>query len=117
MRTIALIAGVLSAGLVAASPGAGQELRYWGKQAGTASGRIEMGHGAYYEIGPGTEIPGWGRVKEVSESHLVVERVLTESQKSQLREQGAMVYDVLHIHIPNEDLRRPPPASIPRPRH
>src|SRR5258706_6422613 len=80
MRTIALIVGVLGAGPVASAPGDAQEFRYWGKQADTATGWIEIGR-ASYEIRPGTEIPGWGRVREVAESHLVGERVLTESEK------------------------------------
>ncbi len=115
MRTIALIAGVVAAWLISASPGGAQQLRYWGKQPGAATGSIELGHGQYYEVGAGTEIRGWGQVKEVGDAHLVVKQRLPEAEKDRLREQGWMPYDVLEIHIPREDLRFPSRVGPRRP--
>lgn len=112
MKTAALIAGALTMGLVSASPGEAQQLRYWGKQQPeAATGWIELGHQQYYEIGAGTEIPAWGRVKEIGGDRLVVEQVRTEAEKLRLQEQGALVDDVLEIHILREDLRHPQGGS------
>ena len=116
MTRIALLAGILAAALVV-SPGHAQPpLRYWGTQAGTATGLVELRHGEYYEVEPGMEIPGWGRVKDVSDSHLVVEQVRTEAEKRQLRARDAMAYDVLEIHVPRHDLRNPGWDGLHRPR-
>ncbi|SRR6266446_4437659 len=116
MRTVALIAGVLAAGLVAASSLHAQPLRYWGKQPGAATGFIELGDREYYAVEAGTEIPAWGRVKQVDEFHLVVEQVRSESEKGQLRQRGAMVYDVLEIHILRQDLHHLQGESLRAPR-
>ncbi len=115
MRTIALIAGVLAGALLAAPSVEAQPLRYWGKQPGAGTGWIDLGPRGYHEIEPGTEIPGWGRVKEVTNSRLVVEQMRTEAEKLSLRERGLLVYDVLEIHVLREDLRHLQPVSLPRP--
>ena len=47
----------------------------------------------------------WGRVMEVTDQHLVVEQTLTDDQKRHMREQGALPYDSLEIHVPREDPR------------
>ncbi len=116
MKTIMLIAAVLAAAFATGSPGRADQLRYWGKPPEAANGWIELGHRQYYEIGAGTDIPAWGRVKEVGDDLLVVEQVPTESEKRGLQEQGAVVYDVLEIHIPREDLRHPRWGSTHGPR-
>ena len=117
MKRIALIAGVLAAVLVFASAGDAQPpLSYLGKQAASATGLIELGLGAYYEVEPGTEIPTWGRVKEVNDAHLVLEQVRAEAEKLQMRQLNAMVYDVLEIHILRHDLRHPASNRLPGPR-
>ena len=113
MKAIMLISGALVAGLVSVSSGEVEQLRYWGKHPGATTGLIERGRGEYFVIEVGTEIPSWGLVKEVGDSDLVVEQVLTEAQKHRLRERGAMPYDVLQVHIPREDLRHP--QSLPHP--
>src|SRR6266571_2325212 len=99
MKSIALMAGVLAAGLVSATSLEAQPLRYWGKQPDAAVAVIELGDQEYYQVQPGTEIPRWGRVKDVSESRLVVQQARTEAEKRRLRERGLLVYDVLEIHI------------------
>ena len=117
MKSIMRIAGVLAAALIFASPGDAQPpLRYWGRQAASATGLIELGHGEYYEVGPGMEIPAWGRVKEVSESYLVVEQVRVEGEQRQMRELNAMAYDVLEIHVLRHDLRHPGRDGLPHSR-
>ena len=113
---MALIPGVLAAGLAFASPGDTEQLRYWGKQPAVPRGWIELGHRQYYEIDAGTEIPAWGRVKEVADDRLVVEQARTEAEKLRLQEQGALVYDVLEIHVLHEDLRHPRSGGLRGPR-
>ena len=107
MKIVALITPILAAVLAFASRGDAEPLRYWGKPPEAAIGWIELGHGQYYEIGTGTDIPGWGRVKQVGVDRLVVEQVRTETEKRRLHERGALVTDVLEIHILREDLRQP----------
>lgn len=105
MRAITLITQVLAAGLAFASSADARELRYWGKQDAIATtGVIELGVGEYYEVGVGTEIPKWGRVTDLDGDHLVVVQVRTEAERRELRERGVLVYDVLEIHIPRQDL-------------
>ena len=107
MRTILMVAAAVAASGLAPVPSGGTEqLRYWGKEPGATAGVIELGPEHYYTVVAGTEIPSWGRVKEVGESSLELEQVLTENQKSDLRARGALVHDVFHIRIPREDLHR-----------
>jgi len=113
MRAIMMIAvAAVTPGLAPASSGATEQLRYWGKEPGATAGVIELGHEQYYTVVAGTQIPSWGRVKEVGDSSLTLERIVTETQKSDLRERGALVHDVFHIQIPREDLQQiyPPGA-------
>jgi hypothetical protein len=113
MRAI-LMGTALAASLLLASPGDAQDLRYWGQRPETATAVIELGPRHYYEIVAGTEIPAWGRVKEVRDDRLVVEQERTETDKEALRQQGLLDYDVLEIHIPREDLRHPEATASPR---
>ena len=64
--------------------------------------------GQEYEVSVGTVIPGWGTVKQITDRHLIVQRVLSEEEKEELARQGAAVYDVLEIRIPHSDLRLVP---------
>lgn len=107
MKRCTLILALVAVAVLAASALYAQPLRYWGKTPGGQTGWIEMPQGQYFEVGVGTVIPGWGRVKEVGDFHLIVEQALTEHAKDQLQQQGLMAYDVLRIRIPREDLRRP----------
>jgi hypothetical protein len=116
MKLVALIVPILAAALAFASRGDAELLRYWGTPPEGAIGWIELGHGQYYEIGTGTDIPGWGRVKRVGVDHLVVEQVRTEVEKRRLHERGALVTDVLEIHVLREDLRHPRWEIPPGPR-
>ena len=104
MNTIALLATLLAAALLVASPASADPLRYWGKDPGMPGGWIDLGEAGSFAVEAGTEIPGWGRVKAVTESHLVLERPLTGAEKLALREQDLLVYDVLEIHVPRRDL-------------
>ena len=113
MNRLVAIAGLLAASLAHPSGIAAESLRYWGAQGGTATGWVELGHKTFREVAPGMEIPGWGRVKEIGEDRIVVERPLTEAEKTDLEERGAATYDALEIHIPREDLRVQPPPQVP----
>ena len=106
MKCTVLILGALVAGLASVSAGHAEQLRYWGQHPETSAGLIELGP-KEYSVKPGTEIPAWGRVKEVSDQRLIVEQTLTEDEKRRMREQGALPYDILQIHVPREDLRQP----------
>jgi hypothetical protein len=108
MKTLRSIVLLVALGLSSVSSGEAQQLQYWGREGGAPTGWIELGHERYYEVEPGTDISAWGRVKEVHDDRIVVEQVRTEAEKRELHEQGALVYDVLEIHILREDLRRFP---------
>jgi hypothetical protein len=113
--TVATIAAIAIAGAAAASAAAAEPLRYLGKESRSATGWIEFGHGRYYEVGRGTEIPAWGRVTDIDDEHLVVESVATQWHKREARQRGALVHDILQIHIPRDDLRQPSAEPLPAP--
>ena len=112
MKTIALLGGIAAA-VASVSPGEAEPLKYLGRQGEVPTGWIEFGHERYYEIGAGTEIPAWGHVKEVRDDRIVVEQVRTEAEKQGMEERGALVHDVLEIHILREDLRLLPSTALP----
>ena len=113
MTIMARLGGIAIAGLVSVSIGEAEPLKYLGRQGEVPTGWIEFGHEKYYEIGAGTEIPSWGHVKEVHDDRIVVEQVRTEAEKRGMEERGALVHDVLEIHILREDLRLLPSTPIP----
>ena len=102
-RSIALSVAMV---LAAAAAGEAQSLQYWGREARARSGWIQLGPGNVHAVEPGTEIPSWGRVKEVHDDRIVVEQTVSEAQRQELEALGALVYDVLEIHILREDLRQ-----------
>ena len=112
MKTMALLGGIAAA-VVSVSLGEAEPLKYLGRQGEVPTGWIEFGHERYYEIGAGTEIPSWGHVKEVRDDRIVVEQVRTEAEKRGMEERGALVHDVLEIHILREDLRLLPATALP----
>ena len=105
MKFAPLLINMLAAGLAVSSAN-GEPLRYLGTHPDRSTAVIELGPRAFF-VKPGTEIPAWGRVKEVTDQHLVVEQTLTDNQKQRMREQGALPYDSLEIHVPREDPERP----------
>ena len=96
--------------LAATAASQAQPLLYWGREA--RAGWIQLGAGKAQTVEPGTEIPAWGRVKEVHDDRIVVERRVTEAEKQDLEARGALVYDVLEIHILREDLRQLMPMPL-----
>jgi hypothetical protein len=89
--------------LGSAIAGHAQELRYLGPSPGTPNGRVELG----------TQIPGWGQVSKITETHLVIRHRLSEAEHERLRSQGMATYDVLELHI----MRAAPEAQpLPPPR-
>jgi hypothetical protein len=105
MRFVPLLISSLTVGLAVSSANA-ETLRYLGKHQDRSTAVIELGPREYL-VNPGTEIPAWGRVKEVTDRHLVVEQEVTDDQKHHMREQGALPYDTLEIHVPREDPQGP----------
>ena len=112
MKVWALLGGIAAA-VVSMSLGEAEPLKYLGRQGEVPTGWIEFGHEKYYEIGAGTEIPSWGHVVEVRDDRIVVEQVRTEAEKRGIEERGALVHDVLEIHILREDLRLLPSTPLP----
>ena len=111
MKFVPLLINTLAAGLAVSAANA-EPLRYLGKHSDSSTGVIELGH-REYSVKPGTEIPAWGRVKDVTDQHLVVEQTLTDDQKHHMREHGALPYDSLEIHVPREDPRHPRGYALP----
>ena len=112
MKIMALLGGIATA-VVFVSLGEAEPLKYFGRQGEVPTGWIEFGHGRYYEIGAGTEIPSWGHVVEVRDDRIVVEQVRTEAEKQGMEERGVLVHDVLEVHILREDLRLLPLPALP----
>jgi hypothetical protein len=112
MKIMALLGGIVAA-VVSVSLGEAEPFKYLGRQGEVPTGWIEFGHERYYEIGAGTEIPSWGHVVEVRDDRIVVEQVRTEAEKRGMEERGALVHDVLEIHVLREDLRFLPVPALP----
>ena len=94
--------------LFVSSPFVGaQELHYLGKFAGRQAGLIRMS-GQDFEVTEGTVIAGWGAVKMLTDSYLILHIVLSDADKQELVRKGAAVYDILQIEIPHENLRLVP---------
>lgn len=106
MKMLVLVSALLGALLARASFGHADSLRYWGQGPRQATGVIELGKNHYSTIEVGADIPGWGRVKAVGDAYLVVEHALTPAQRDELSKRGALVHDLLEVHIPREDLRQ-----------
>lgn len=107
MKPRLLIAGTLMTWAALSNSGRAEQLHYWGARPDGSVGWIELGDKQYFEVTEGADIPGWGRVTEIREDRLIVEQLVSEAEKARLRESGALVHDLLVIHIPREDLRRP----------
>jgi hypothetical protein len=107
------LGGMLIIGLCWATTAESQGPRYLGPSSGTPTGWVELSPGQVREVAIGTEIAGWGRVTRITETHLVVERRLSETEQAQLRSQGMAVYGAQELHIPRTDLGVQP---LPSPR-
>ncbi len=107
-RRVAVLACLV--GWWGATVGHAQELRYLGPDPGTANGRIELEAGRIHEVSVGTQIPGWGQVSSITQTHLVVRHRLSQAEQEHLRSQGMVVYDVLELHIPRA---APEPEPLP----
>jgi hypothetical protein len=93
---------------VSAVPARAQNLKYWGKRPGAPTGIVETAPGQRVEVNLGDEIPGWGRVKEIRDRDLIVERDLSDEEKVGLQSQGFATYDSLEIQILHERARMTP---------
>jgi hypothetical protein len=77
---------------------------YLGKFAGEEVGLIRI-EGQDHEVSVGTMIDHWGTVTEITDTHVVIRRVLSEVEKADLEAQGAAVYDAIRIYLPHQGLR------------
>jgi len=107
MKPAVLIAATLVVSAALSTTGQAGQLRYWGASTDASVGWIDLGDEQYYEVIAGSDIPAWGRVKEIRQDRLVVEHSLSDAEKARLRERNALVHDVFEIHIPRESLRNP----------
>lgn len=99
MRTLTVVAA-WAVMLGSAGPAPAAELRYSGKAPdGTNRGRVHW-QGQDYNVREGDEIPGWGRVKTVSEEALVVSRALTDAEKQAREAEGRLVVDIEEVRVP-----------------
>ena len=107
MKGMTLLVSVFAFLVVSASFADAQEIQYLGKLSGREAGLIRMS-GQDYEVSEGTVIPGWGTVKEITDRHLILQRVLSEAEKEEIARQGGAIYEILEIHLPHQDLRLVP---------
>jgi len=112
MKAMPQLFVVCTLGLASVTACHAESLRYLGKDGDPSRGLIELGPTRYH-VSPGAEIPTWGRVKLVGDRFLVIEQIVTEAEKRRLREQGALVHDILEIHVPREDPRQPRDQAPP----
>lgn len=104
---------MLAAALLSIAPTIvlGQPLRYLGRAPETRGGTIALGDRAYDDIRPGMDIPGWGRVKEVRDDRIVIERARTDAEKEAMARRGALPHDILEVHVLRDDWREGPADS------
>ncbi len=107
MKGMTLFLSFLAFLLVSVPLAEAEDVHYLGKFI-DREGALIWVSGQEYEVSEGTVIPGWGTVKQITDRHLIVQRVLSEEEKEELALQGAAVYDILEIHIPHSDLRLVP---------
>lgn len=88
-----------------------QPLRYLGRAADVPGGVITLGGHAHDDIHPGTDVPGWGRVTDVRDDRIVIERIRTDAEKEEMARRGALPHDVLEIHVLRDELREPSGTS------
>ena len=81
-----------------------QEVQYLGKFSDRDAGVIRIS-GQDYEVSEGSVIQGWGTVKQITDTHLILQLVVSDEEKAELARAGAAMYDILEIHLPHEDLR------------
>jgi hypothetical protein len=110
-RNILVLAGLgLAASLLTAAAAPAPEVQYWGLWSGTERGLIRL-QDQYYTVGKGNEIPGLGRVEDVTPETLVVRRALTDAEQQGLAGQGRVIPDVETRRIPNLTNQVAPPLT------
>lgn len=101
MKTIKQVVIALAVVVAGASALPAKNLRYLGKAPGNAThGRVQH-EGKSFDVQVGDEIPGWGRVKAVTDEELVVERELPADEKRDREAKGEVAADVQEVHVPN----------------
>ncbi|HAR95668.1 MAG TPA: hypothetical protein DCR97_06870 [Deltaproteobacteria bacterium] len=102
-RLLLGVSGLLVMAVISAFNGVAEEIRYIGKLNGQDAAVVTAGY--EIQVSVGTSIPGCGTVTQITDTHLIVERRLSDSEKEALKRQGAAAYSVIETHIPREDLR------------
>ena len=78
-----------------------KNLRYLGKASDdTTRGHVQH-EGKSMKVRVGDEIPGWGKVKAVTDEALLLERELSADEKKDRKAKGQAAPDVQEMEIPN----------------
>lgn len=96
---------VISVLITSAVTASAQPIKYWGKNPGDATGVISPPGGPYQAVQVGADVPGLGRVKEITDDQITFEHYLSEDEKNQLRGQGYDVPDVVETQVMHEGHR------------
>ena len=81
---------------------------------------VVIAPGQAREVTLGDEIPGWGRVREITATDIVVEQRVSEVEQERLRQSGKAVYQILEYRLPRADAGGQQQLSsrpAPRPSH
>jgi len=97
------LAGVVFALLLAGEAAFADEVRYlaWDPQQGTAL--VQSAAGRQW-VATGGSVPGFGQVISINETHLVLERFLTEAERAELVSNGAIPHLADQIEVLRWDL-------------
>lgn len=104
MKIAFAVCAVFALGMWSAPSAQPQALRYLGPDSSRPTGWIELAGEQAREVAVGEEIPGWGRVRDITETHLGIEQPVSEAEQARLRSQGMAAYEVLELVIPRADL-------------
>lgn len=79
---------------------------------------VAVASGQICEVAVGDEIPGHGRVREITARDVIVEQRVSEVEQERLRQSGKAVYQILEYRLPRADAGANPqlpfrPAPLP----
>jgi hypothetical protein len=93
---------VISMLLASTATAGAQPIKYWGRNPADATGVISPPGGPDQAVQVGTEVPGLGRVKAITDDEITFEHYLSEDEKAQLRAQGYDAPDVVETQVMHE---------------
>ena len=112
-RTCRFVALATLGLIVTAYPCAADSLRYLDELGDGGSAVLEI-NGTKRQVAVGDEVPGRGTIVEIDSRRMVIERRLTESERTDLRSRGMMAPRVHRTLVPRNALMRALfPAAAP----